>query len=64
MCEDCKRHKWYARALAQMLRDSAEHGEDMPQAERDAKRLAAYHLGRVFEDWPGKYAGMSETTRR
>jgi hypothetical protein len=58
LCEDCKKHQWYARALAQQLRDETEFGEHLTQSEKDARNLASYWIDRVFDDWPGKYVGM------
>lgn len=60
MCDDCKKHRWFARQLAQKLRDEVEHNEYLTQSERDARILAQHWIDRIFEDWPGKYVGMGK----
>ena len=64
VCETCAKAKWYAAALGQQLRDEAEFNEYLKQPERDARKLAAYWIGRIFEDWPGKYVAYPDRSRR
>ena len=53
--------QWYARGLAQTLRDQVEFpGDHDTQAVIDAKRLAAHHVDMVIDDWPGKWIGYAK----
>lgn len=64
MCETCDKAKWYAAGLGQLLRDEAEFNELLKQPERDARKLAAYWIDRIFVDWPGKYGGYPSKLQR
>jgi len=63
MCEQCDKAKWYASSLGEKLRREAEFNEYLKQPERDARRLAAYWIDRIFEDWPGKYVAFPDKSR-
>jgi hypothetical protein len=52
--------KWYARQLAQGMRDRAEFPfEHDTQATIDANRWVAHHIDMIFEEWPSKWTGWT-----